>query len=300
MLRTIPDYCNTNTLLIPQSLYSMTDAHLIMAHQEAAIFYKHIQQDMTGIEFLTNTPCLAFVLRGTETFTSFDDQQITLEQHEMLFMPKNIYLVSDFVRTDGPLEAFLFFFDPETIEFYLKRMASRVVESVNEQRPYKVAGNNNVTRYMKSLYEVYRDIKGTPELLQTKLLELLFLIDVLDENKNLTAFLTNARANCAKRSISHLMREYRCHNLSVQDFAELTGRSLSSFNRDFKRQYGTTPHQWLIEARLERAMELIRDTQMTVTEVALEIGYDNVSHFIKAFKTKYGQTPKQTRTKIVC
>jgi AraC-like DNA-binding protein len=300
MLRTIPDYCDTNTLLIPQSLYSMSDAHLIMAHQEAAIFYKRIQQDMTGIEFFTNTPCLAFVLRGTETFTSFDDRQIKLEQHEMLFMPKNIFLVSDFVRTDGPLEAFLFFFDPETIDFYLKRMAPRAVGRVNEQQSYKVTGNNNVTRYMKSLYEVYRDIDGTQDLLQTKLLELLFLIDVLDENKNLTAFLSNARANSAKRSISHLMREYRCHNLSVQDFAELTGRSPSSFNRDFKRQFGMTPHQWLIDARLERAMELIRDTQMTVTEVALEIGYDNVSHFIKAFKTKYGQTPKQARTKIVC
>jgi AraC-like DNA-binding protein len=255
---------------------------------------------MTGIEFFTNTPCLAFVLRGTETFTSFDDRQIKLEQHEMLFMPKNIFLVSDFVRTDGPLEAFLFFFDTDTIDFYLKRMAPRAVERVNDQQPYKVTGSNNITRYMKSLYDVYRDIKGTPDLLQTKLLELLFLIDVLDENKNLTAFLNRARANSAKRSISHLMREYRCHNLSVQDFAELTGRSLSSFSRDFKRQFGMTPHQWLIEARLERAMELIRDTQMTVTEVALEIGYDNVSHFIKAFKTKYGQTPKQARTKIVC
>jgi AraC-like DNA-binding protein len=96
------------------------------------------------------------------------------------------------------------------------------------------------------------------------------------------------------------MREYRCHNLSVQDFARLTGRSPSSFNRDFKRQFGTTPHQWLIDARLDRAMELIQSTQMTVTEVALEIGYDNVSHFIKAFKTKYGQTPKQARSKITC
>jgi AraC-like DNA-binding protein len=300
MLRTIPDYCDTNTLLIPQSLYSMSDAHLIMAHQEAAIFYKRIQQDMTGIEFFTNTPCLAFVLRGTETFTSFDDQQIKLAQHEMLFMPKNIYLVSDFVRTDGPLEAFLFFFDFDTIEFYLKRMAGSVVDIANKQRPYKVAENNNVTRYMKALYEVYRDIKGTPDLLQTKLLELLFLIDALDDNENLTAFLTNARANSAKRSISHLMREYRCHNLSVQDFAELTGRSLSSFSRDFKRQFGTTPHQWLIDARLERAMELIQGTRMTVTEIALEIGYDNVSHFIKAFKSKYGQTPKQARSRIIC
>ncbi|MEJ2227984.1 MAG: AraC family transcriptional regulator [Alphaproteobacteria bacterium] len=255
---------------------------------------------MTGIEFFTSTPCLAFVLSGTETFTSFDDQQFTLEQHEMLFMPKNIFLISDFVRTNGPLEAFLFFFDQDTIEFFLKATTNRPETSAQELLPYKVTKNKNITSYMNALNNVYRNINGTPDLLRTKLLELLFLIDTKDENDNLISFLTNAKENNAKRSISHLMREYRCHNLSVQDFAELTGRSLSSFNRDFKRQFGTTPHQWLIDARLDRAMKLIQSTQMNVTEIALEVGYDNVSHFIKAFKTKYGQTPKQARSKIFC
>ena len=54
MKRTIPDYCDTNTLLIPQSLFGMFDACLVMAHHDAAIFYKRIQRDMINIEFFTN------------------------------------------------------------------------------------------------------------------------------------------------------------------------------------------------------------------------------------------------------
>ena len=261
MTHTIPDYCDTNTLLIPQSLFGMSDAHLLMAHHDAAIFYKQIHQDLTNIEFFTNAPCLIFILRGTETFTSFDDQHVKLAQYEMLFMPKNIFLVSGFVEKNGPLEAFLFFFDGPTIEAFLKRTPLNVVDNNHKISPYKIASSQTVTRYMTALQEVYSDLEGTPDLLRVKLLELLFLIDTLDERKQLRAFLTSARESGARRSIRHLMREYRCYNLSVQDFAELSGRSLSSFNRDFKRQFETTPSQWLIKARLERAMELLIDTK---------------------------------------
>ena len=175
-----------------------------------------------------------------------------------------------------------------------------MVDNNDKVIPDKVGANQAVTRYMTALHEVYSELVGTPDLLRIKLLELLFLIDTLDDSKQLRAFLTSAKASGARRSISHLMREYRCHNLSVQDFAELSGRSPSSFNRDFKRQFGTTPRQWLIDARLERAMELLEETKMTVTEISLEIGYHNISHFIKAFKIKYGQTPKQSRSEIIC
>ena len=288
MKQTIPDYCDTNTLLIPQSLFGMEDAQLVMAHHDAAIFYKRIQRDMTDIEFFTNTPCLAFILRGTETFTSFDDQHIKLNQHEMLFMPKNIFLVSDFVSKSGPLEALLFFFDSATIGTFLQQTQQRTMESTSDLRPHKVTENPAVTGYMQALHKIYGAHKGTADLLRVKLLELLFLIDTIDDSERLRAFLTGAREKSAKRSIGHLMREFRCHNLTVQDFAELSGRSLSSFNRDFKRQYGTTPHKWLVEVRLERAMELIKTTNMSVTEISFEIGYDNISHFISAFKAKYG------------
>jgi len=294
---TISDYCISNTLLIPQSLFDMSDAHVVMAHRDAAIFYKQISRDMKDIEFFTNTPCLAFVLCGTETFTSYNDQHIRLNQHEMLFMPGNTFLVSDFVNENGPLKAFLFFFDADTINQFKKKTPLHAEEACCEYRPCKIKANRTLTSFMHALYGMYRDLEGTPELLRVKLLELLFLIDALDDKKCLRTLLTSANANSSRRSIRHLMREYRCYNLSVNDFAKLSGRSPSSFNRDFKRQFGITPQQWLIGARLERAMELIQDTEMSITEISLEIGYENISHFIKTFKAKYGLTPKQERSK---
>jgi AraC-like DNA-binding protein len=81
--------------------------------------------------------------------------------------------------------------------------------------------------------------------------------------------------------------------LSIEDYAYLTGRSLSSFRRDFISQFGISPKQWLIEKRLDHARTLLSKNHTTVTDVAVEIGYDNISHFVKAFHKRYGIPPKQ-------
>lgn len=85
--------------------------------------------------------------------------------------------------------------------------------------------------------------------------------------------------------------------LTVQDFAHLTGRSLSTFTRDFKSLYGMPPKQWLTSYRLAFAKSQLSNPGYvsSVTELAAELGYQNTSHFISAFKVQYGVTPKQYR-----
>lgn len=95
------------------------------------------------------------------------------------------------------------------------------------------------------------------------------------------------------RNIQLFMEENFDKPLTVEDYAYLTGRSESTFRREFKERYGTSPRQWLISKRLEKAKQLLQTSNMSVTEISLEIGYENISHFIKEFKKQYGFTPKQ-------
>ena len=298
MDQTIKQYCVENTLLIPQALDSLSDAHRVLSEGEAAIYHKLICGNMRDIEFYTSAPCLAFVLRGRETFTTHDHDEIILNSHEMLFMPRHLYMISDFVNDEGPLEAFLFFFDPAVIDEFLRSPRQNHTSRAQNTPPYKIRANDAISAYMLALHKVYRDIDGTAALLRLKLLELLHLIDALDDSARLRGFLTAARSGAARRNIGHLMKDPRLYRLNIRDFAELSGRSLSSFTRDFKRLYGTTPGQWLINARLERAYQLINETDKSVTEISLDVGYENISHFISAYKVKYGLTPKKSRPGI--
>lgn len=82
-------------------------------------------------------------------------------------------------------------------------------------------------------------------------------------------------------------------NVSVEAFAKLTGRSLSGFKRDFNKTFNKTPKQWLKEKRLEEAYYLIRHKQKKPSDIYLDLGFENLSHFYYSFKRKYGMTTSE-------
>jgi AraC-like DNA-binding protein len=89
---------------------------------------------------------------------------------------------------------------------------------------------------------------------------------------------------------SFMLKNYH-FNVELQRFAYLTGRSLSTFKRDFEKIFHTTPSRWLVQKRLEEAWHLIRDEGKTPSDVYLEVGFEDLSHFSFAFKKKYGLAP---------
>jgi AraC-like DNA-binding protein len=80
-------------------------------------------------------------------------------------------------------------------------------------------------------------------------------------------------------------------NVELQRFAYLTGRSLSTFKRDFEKIFHLTPSRWLIQKRLEEAYYLIHEKRKSPSDVYLEVGFEDLSHFSFAFKKKFGLAP---------
>jgi AraC-like DNA-binding protein len=87
------------------------------------------------------------------------------------------------------------------------------------------------------------------------------------------------------------------YNIPLISFAKLTGRSLSTFKRDFTRLFETTPEKWLQHKRLEQAYYLIAQKHLRPSEVYLEVGFENLSHFSTAFNRKFGVNASALQTK---
>jgi len=81
-------------------------------------------------------------------------------------------------------------------------------------------------------------------------------------------------------------------NVGVERFAYLTGRSLSAFKRDFVEIFGATPHRWLMTKRLEEAHFLLDKRKKKASEIYLELGFEDLTHFSHAFKRRFGVAPK--------
>lgn len=92
-------------------------------------------------------------------------------------------------------------------------------------------------------------------------------------------------------SIERIMEEQFMYNLKVEEFARLCGRSISSFKRDFKKRYHTSPGKWLLNKRLKLASSLMLNTDSTIQEICYDCGFESDSHFIRSFKNQFGLTP---------
>jgi len=100
-------------------------------------------------------------------------------------------------------------------------------------------------------------------------------------------------AEAGKIDLEGLMQKNFRYNVSLPDFARLTGRSISSFKRDFSKVFGTTPYEWLKDRRLEEAYYLIDKEHLSAGDAAFLSGFVNYSHFSRSFKEKYNISPSR-------
>lgn len=86
-------------------------------------------------------------------------------------------------------------------------------------------------------------------------------------------------------------KNYR-YNIPLEQLAQASGRSLSTFRRDFSHVFGTTPSRWLIARRLEEAYRLITSGKRP-SEILIDLGFESFSHFTRCFKQRFGLLPSQ-------
>ena len=83
------------------------------------------------------------------------------------------------------------------------------------------------------------------------------------------------------------------YNIPVEKFAQLTGRSLAGFKRDFQKTFDMAPRHWLQEKRLTEARHLIEKKNRKPSAIYLDLGFESLSHFSHSFKKKFGKAPTE-------
>jgi len=96
-----------------------------------------------------------------------------------------------------------------------------------------------------------------------------------------------------KIDILDFLNENYVDDLTMEEIASYTGRSLATFKRDFKKISDLSPQKWLIQKRLEKAHELINEKGRKITEVCYDVGFKNRSHFTTAYKKHFGYSPSE-------
>tara|TARA_B100001250_G_scaffold198723_1_gene170466 strand:- start:281 stop:1153 length:873 start_codon:yes stop_codon:yes gene_type:complete len=181
----------------------------------------------------------------------------------------------------------LFSEDNENIQF-LKE------ENVNQKFYYE-------NKISNSIFLVLNEIKRFDENSSTKNLFLKGKIYELfshlynrnrDQNIEQCPFLTNEENFKKIKKAKDIIIEKMTNPPSLVDLSKEINLSLKKLKEGFKKIYGKPVYQFLIEYKMELAKKLLSENDYNVNEVSLKLGYSTASHFITAFKNKYGLTPK--------
>lgn len=140
-------------------------------------------------------------------------------------------------------------------------------------------------------------VRPAEPILVVKLKELMFSILLSSHHRELASYFLSLGGTGAP-DLREIMEANFCFNLSLEEYARLCHRSLSSFKRDFQATFGTSPGKWLLQRRLEHAAVLLRDPGQQVTQVAFECGFEDLSHFSRAFKQCFGASPRSWRSDL--
>lgn len=87
-----------------------------------------------------------------------------------------------------------------------------------------------------------------------------------------------------KVSLNEFMLNNLLSNYSIPQLAQLSGRSLSSFKREFKATFNDTPHQWVLKQKMDIAEDVLKNSELTPVMIYSLLGFRELSHFSSTFR----------------
>ena len=116
------------------------------------------------------------------------------------------------------------------------------------------------------------------------------LYTVLNADKSVYASLFDF-TDAWKIDILGFLNDNYMYDLNLEELARYTGRSLTTFKRDFKKISDLTPEKWIVRKRLEVAHYLLTIEGRKIKDVIIDVGFKNLSHFSRIYKDMYGYAP---------
>ncbi|GGG78633.1 helix-turn-helix domain-containing protein [Paenibacillus radicis (ex Gao et al. 2016)] len=226
------------------------------------------------------------------------DEEYPVRKNEMVLLHKGI--VIDYEKygeedSSHVLDYMMFFLKDELLHEFMKisNFPSSKLEKPIPAAVHSV--NERLLSYVASLKPYFEQPEGVQdELIKLKMLELLF--DILDADEGLMNQILQLRQQ-RPTNIVEVVEKNLLNPVSLEDLAYLSGRSLSTFKREFRKIYNEPAFQWIRNRRLEKAKELLTHSGISITDISLATGFENVSHFSKVWKKKYGVSPSAMRNR---
>ncbi len=159
----------------------------------------------------------------------------------------------------------------------------------------KLEVNKIINQYINGLVSYFENTSFLSEdLLVLKLKELIVLLLQTKNAPNVLGIMNNLYEKKVFK-FKEIIKSHICSSLSINELAQLTNHSLSSFKKEFNRIYNDTPNNYLIARRIELVAKSLITTDSSISNIAYDCRFKTLAHMSRVFKTKYGMSPTKYR-----
>ena len=243
-----------------------------------------------------NEACFIYLQEG-QSIVNSPTEKVQIAEGESVLLKCGSYFAEIVNKVENALcEVFVIHLYPDILkEIYENEIPDFIKTKNHTHYSRKIIHTKVIQQFIQSLdfYFENQEIVST-ELLRLKLKELVLLLLETNDKETimeLFAHLFTPR----KASLAEVVNAHLFSNISLEQMATLAGQSLSTFKREFKRHFQNSPAQYIREQRMKKAADLLRVTDLSISEISYQTGYDDSSHFSRVFHSFYEISPSAFR-----
>ncbi len=256
-------------------------------------------QNKTSSEFKSSEPGILFVLEGSLTYQIGEDESRLLKASEYLFYPQGVNVQFDIDKRSSTLLFPLTISITEQFVHLLQqhnRLSPSLLENPNRVCILQESWTTEINNLLEKI--LVHISKNQPYFVHLALLEIMAYIF---PNEHMLSKITYVLDHYLlpdpiRKAESYILENYY-QPIRMKQLTEVTNVSESQLNRMYQKAFQLTPMERVATIRMEQAAQLLRNPSQSVTNVALQVGYQSMSAFLQQFKKKYGVSPKDYRAK---
>ncbi|AKH93205.1 helix-turn-helix transcriptional regulator [Elizabethkingia anophelis] len=247
-------------------------------------------QEVSRQQIILNQNAFSFLIDGSKEVV-FDNSSLSIDNSKFILMRSGHCLMTERLSDLKNYRSVLFFFSDIALSKFIRSIELNKAEPSKHSSVHAFEYNEFITRFISSLSDISKlSDKVRSKLLEFKFHEIMLYLTELHGTDFIQSLIVNS--NDATRKFIHTIESNQLNKLSLKELAFLCNMSVSTFKREFEKHYTESPVKWFQNKRLEYARHLLNNTKKSPSEIYFEVGYENLSSFIQAYKLKYGTTPK--------